>query len=121
MTRCQVSRATVWGRFTAGSDTGIIDQDVEATQFADRPINGVEDVVLLKDVAAHPDAAATQGFDFFDDDGRLLFIARRHDDIRPVLCQPHGNGAPNPPVTAGNDGHLSGKIKHVTHVTTSMS
>jgi hypothetical protein len=89
------------------NDACVIDDDVEAAQFARSGRNGLEDLVAVADVDARHHAPAAEGADLLGDLGGRSLVQIGDADIGAVPRQPKGNRPTDPLSAAGDQGHLA--------------
>jgi hypothetical protein len=72
------------------NDAGIIEEDIDATELADRLLYGPAAIGLRADVARDEERPAASGGDSFGGRGSFLPVDVKKDDPSPEFCQPAG-------------------------------
>ena len=87
---------------------GIVDKDIDAAEFADRPVDDLPAVVRGPDVAVDQNDLASLSFDKCRHLlGIFVFVEVGDEEVRPLASKGDGDRASDAAVAAGDDGALS--------------
>ena len=84
----------------------VVDQDVQPAKFVLGALNQGLEIGYAPNVGGHRNRFAAYGLHRRHGFGHGIGFSGGDHDIRAVLRQPKRDGTPNPPTTAGHDGHF---------------
>ena len=113
----EISFADVFGGIF-GSDAGVVDKNVEPSEFFHGVIDGAEDLIFLGDIHLEGKGAAAEGTDFGGEAGVGMDIAETEGDVGTGIGESERDGAAESAGGAGDEGNLAGHVEvgKVIHV-----
>ena len=101
-------------RRLADVDAGVVDEDVDAAEFAVDALDHGGDGGLVGDIGGHGDRLGAALFELGDRGERFGLVASDDRDRGAGFRQSAGHAEPDAAIAAGDDGHLAAEIEQLS-------